>query len=117
MEEKPVSIDAMRERLQNLQREIESLITSSADSRKTVELDQASVGRLSRMDAMQGQAMAMAAQRRREGELLRIRAALQRIADGEYGYCSKCGLEIAPARLELDPAIPSCISCAGGQPR
>lgn len=113
MAENLPDIDSWRERLLALQREIEDLAESSAESRKPVELDQASVGRLSRMDAIQGQAMAMASQRRRQDELLRIRAALRRIEDGEYGFCSVCGNEIAPARLALDPATPTCVSCAG----
>ena len=39
-------------------------------------------------------------------------AALQRIADGEYGYCASCGEPIRAARLELDPAAAACINCA-----
>ena len=113
MAENLPGIDTWRERLLALQREIEALAESSAESRKPVELDQASVGRLSRMDAIQGQAMAMASQRRRQDELLRIRAALRRIEDGEYGFCSVCRNEIAAARLALDPATPTCVSCAG----
>ena len=107
-----IDIGALRDRLLNLQADIEALVVSSTESRKPVELDQASVGRLTRMDAMQGQAMAVAVQRRRQDELLRIRAALRRIEKGEYGYCCVCGSEIAPARLTLDPAIPTCITCA-----
>lgn len=79
-----------------------------------VHLDQQSVGRLSRMDALQNQAMAKAQQVRRDAETRRLIAALARIEEGEYGYCSECGEDIAPARLELDPAATRCISCAGG---
>ncbi|MFN4141210.1 TraR/DksA family transcriptional regulator [Aestuariivirga sp.] len=107
-----MDMTVFRSRLLALQTEIESLIKGSEESRKPVELDQASVGRLSRMDAMQHQAMAMATQRQRQNDLLRIRAALRRIEEGEYGYCSVCGGEIAAARLELDPATPTCIHCA-----
>jgi DnaK suppressor protein len=107
-----VDVSAMRARLEALQKEIESLVESSADARKTVELDQSSVGRLSRMDALQGQAMALEAQRRRQNQLIRIRAALQRISDGEYGYCASCGEPIRAARLELDPTAAACINCA-----
>lgn len=84
----------------------------NADSRDTVELQQDSVGRLSRMDAMQRQAMAQATERRRAAERLRIKAALERIDEGEWGYCLGCGEEIAEARLRHDPSIPTCILCA-----
>ncbi|RBI82880.1 TraR/DksA family transcriptional regulator [Rhodosalinus halophilus] len=45
-------------------------------------------------------------------EVRRIRAALDRIRKGEYGYCVECGTEIAPARLDLLPATPFCAACA-----
>ncbi len=64
------------------------------DSARTVELDQQSVGRLSRMDAMQQQAMAKATQTRRAQSRQRIVATMARIHDGEYGYCTECGDDI-----------------------
>ncbi len=45
-------------------------------------------------------------------EIARIRSALSRISHGEYGYCVKCGDEIAQARLELVPDAPLCAACA-----
>ncbi|WP_138424040.1 TraR/DksA family transcriptional regulator [Maritimibacter alexandrii] len=84
------------------------------DGQKTVTLDQQSVGRLSRMDALQGQAMARATAARREAQRSRIAAAFARMEDGEYGYCTECGEEIAKGRLDFDPAVPTCISCATG---
>ena len=77
-----------------------------------MELDQARVGRLSRMDALQQQAMARAAARRTELELQRLRVALERLRAGEYGCCAKCEEEIARGRLEADPATLLCIECA-----
>ncbi len=85
---------------------------TTADNRRPVELDQTSVGRLSRMDAMQGQAMALATERRRKDEARRVEAAIRRIDEGEYGYCISCGEGIAPKRLAVDPTIPTCIRCA-----
>ena len=82
------------------------------DSRRPVELDQARVGRLSRMDALQDQAMAVETDRRRNLEISRIEEALKRLETGEYGYCTSCGEAIAPKRLQFDPATPLCIDCA-----
>ncbi len=82
--------------------------------RAPVELDQSAVGRLSRMDAIQQQAMAAAQSRRRAGRLRAIAAALKRIDEDEFGWCDACGEEIAMRRLELDPAAPRCIGCAAG---
>jgi len=84
------------------------------DGQKTVVLDQQSVGRLSRMDALQQQAMAKATQGRRAVSRTRIQAALSRIDEGEFGYCTECGEEIPVRRLELDPTSPTCVSCATG---
>ncbi|MDD9877541.1 MAG: TraR/DksA family transcriptional regulator [Magnetovibrio sp.] len=101
-----------RERLQALRREIKADSQSTESERQPVELDQSMVGRLSRMDALQNQAMALEAERRRTVEIQRIDAALQRIEDGEFGYCVSCGEEIEPKRLEHDPTLPACIDCA-----
>ena len=86
--------------------------TSGDDSASTIELDQARVGRLSRMDALQAQQMAKASSRRRHAERGRIAAALKRIDDGEYGYCLSCGEAIPAPRLEIDPAAAQCVGCA-----
>jgi DnaK suppressor protein len=80
----------------------------------TVKLDQQAIGRLSRQDAVQNQAMAKATQARRQLERTRLAAALARMDEGEFGYCEDCGDEIAPGRLELDPAATRCVDCANG---
>lgn len=84
------------------------------DDRAPVELDQTSVGRLSRMDAMQQQAMASAQSRRRTARLAAIELALKRIETDDFGWCETCGEEIAPRRLDLDPCARRCVSCAAG---
>ncbi len=102
----------IRTRLEALRAETLSVSQTSADSRRPVELDQQMVGRLSRMDALQGQAMQLETERRRGILLQRIDAALQRVEDGEYGYCLGCDEEIEAKRLEVDPTTPTCIGCA-----
>ncbi|MDO9081277.1 MAG: TraR/DksA C4-type zinc finger protein [Desulfuromonadales bacterium] len=77
-----------------------------------VPLDQTCVGRLSRMDAMQQQAMAQATGQRAEVEAQRLRAARSRWQAGEYGYCVQCDEEIAEGRLRIDPGNLLCIDCA-----
>ncbi len=84
---------------------------SDAD-RAPVILDQQSVGRLSRMDAMQVQAMAKAVDDRRKLALVQIEAALKRLDAGDFGYCVNCDEPIARKRLDLDPKAASCIKCA-----
>ena len=92
--------------------ELERLHDAGAEDRAPVELDQTRVGRLSRMDALQVQAMAVATDQRRDHELKRIEVALERLKAGDYGYCMVCDEEIPPKRLELDPAAVLCVDCA-----
>ncbi|MEM9426694.1 MAG: TraR/DksA C4-type zinc finger protein [Pseudomonadota bacterium] len=100
-----------------LLKERDALATESdaaSEDRATVKLDQQSVGRLSRMDAMQRQAMAQATARRRQERESRITAALRRIEEDEFGYCQECGEDIDAKRLSFDPTVPTCIACAKG---
>ena len=91
---------------------LEAEDAANADSRDTVELRQDSVGRLSRMDAMQQQAMAQAQERRRKAQRARIAAALTRLDNGEWGWCTACGNGIAEKRLAHDPSKATCVECA-----
>lgn len=105
-------IKAYRETLENRRAALLDVHEKSADSRAPVELDQTTQGRLSRMDALQVQAMALETDRRRELEIQRIEHALDRIATGEFGYCITCGEEIETKRLDHDASAPTCIACA-----
>lgn len=110
----PERIAAFKQQLEAALAALEDEDTLGREGQQTVTLDQQSVGRLSRMDALQQQAMARATQARRSQSRARILAALRRIEEGEFGYCSECGEEIAGKRLELDPATPTCVNCAAG---
>ncbi len=101
-------------RLQKIITEARTEDQTTRNSRATVTLDQQSVGRLSRMDALQQQAMAQATYQRRQAQATRAKSALKRIEDGEFGGCLECGEEIAPKRLQHDPTLPLCITCASG---
>ncbi len=105
---------AIRARLLADRAALQEAREGTAGARAPVELDQTSVGRLSRIDAMQHQAMALATERRRAGAQRRIEQALARLDAGTYGDCVQCGEEIAPKRLALDPAIATCLECAAG---
>ncbi len=110
----PKDIALARKRLTDRKAELNDLRTISEESRAAVTLDQQSVGRLSRMDALQMQAMAQAQERQRAAELQRIETALARLKSepDEYGYCDECGEEIPDKRLEIDPAATRCVTCA-----
>ena len=103
---------SIRKRLLVLRAELVASAVANEQSSQVVELDQSKVGRLSRMDALQAQAMSQASGRRAEAMLRSIDAAIKRVDDDEYGDCKSCGEPIADKRLEFDPAALLCIACA-----
>jgi DnaK suppressor protein len=112
-EQEKLDLEAIETRLRARREELVRLTAAHEEESHPVEVDQTAAGRLSRMDALQSQAMAVEVERRREAELARIDTALERLKQGEHGSCVSCGDAIAPKRLELDPAIPVCVQCAG----
>tara|TARA_Y100001936_G_scaffold254120_2_gene325213 strand:- start:7137 stop:7490 length:354 start_codon:yes stop_codon:yes gene_type:complete len=107
-----IDIKKMKKVLVARRKELLSIIESGEETKTDTDLDQQRVGRLSRMDAMQQQAMEDETGRRRDKELQRIAAALDRIDSDDYGYCTACDEPIAAKRLKNDPATPLCINCA-----
>ena len=105
--------DEARQKLLARRAELAEEDRMSMEARAPVTLQQDSVGRLSRIDAMQQQQMALAAEKRRQSERSRIAAALHRLDQAEWGYCLTCGEEIAARRLEHDPSVAECVGCAG----
>jgi DnaK suppressor protein len=104
--------DRYRTRLKDELARLTAASSETRDDRAPVELDQTSVGRLSRMDAMQQQAMAAAQDARRQGRVRAIHAALERLETGEFGWCDDCGEFIGWKRLDLDPTLTRCVDCA-----
>lgn len=107
-----LDLDHFRGLLEARLAELRGLIERARDQVKPVELDQSSVGRLSRMDAMQVQAMAQETERRRHLDLQKAQTALERLDAGDYGFCLGCDEEIPVKRLEFDPAVATCVDCA-----
>ncbi len=105
-------IEQIKCKLIDLRATLQEQNEAAREANKPVELGQARVGRLSRMDAMQSQQMALEAGRRRQEQLKKIAGALQRIESGDYGDCFVCGEEIDIRRLLVDPTSTRCITCA-----
>ena len=105
-------MDSMKQKLVTMKNELERIADTGDDPAAVVQLDQTKVGRLSRMDALQAQAMAQASGERRAVQLREIDAALKRIDEGSYGDCERCEQPINPRRLDADPTARLCIDCA-----
>lgn len=107
-----LELEAWRAKLLAERAELLESSSTTADSRSPVTLNPQSVGRLSRMDALQVQAMAQAEEERRQQRLRLITSALSRLDEGEYGYCMSCGVYIPEKRLGIDAAAAQCVDCA-----
>lgn len=105
-------LNKFKKQLEERRNQLNALASTNEESVETVELDQTRQGRLTRMDALQGQAMSLAAKNRRLKELKEIGEALERIESGDYGYCQNCGNEIAVDRLQINLTADYCIHCA-----
>ncbi len=112
LEEDTVDTVSIKKKLLQLKAELIDLDEASHAGTQPVALDQSSVGRLSRMDAMQVQAMSLETKRRREIQIQRIEGALKRIENDAYGYCVTCDEVIDPKRLDFDLTAFLCIHCA-----
>lgn len=112
MTTKTIDLAYFRQKLLEMSQNNKTLAGQVGDAAKPVALDQSSVGRLSRMDALQGQAMAQANVDRQLALGRAIKKALVRIERNEYGRCLECDDFIADARLDIDPAAEHCIACA-----
>ncbi|MFT5033037.1 MAG: DnaK suppressor protein [Bacteroidia bacterium] len=102
----------LRHKLCAMRKDLNQTEASSLEAAGTVVLDQSSVGRLSRMDALQAQAMSIETGRRRQKLLKAIARSLDAIDDGSYGFCLECDQPIADERLLADPVASLCIQCA-----
>ena len=79
---------------------------------KPIPLD-ASIGRISRMDAINNRTINESSLREKKKILQRLEKALERSGDKDFGNCQKCGNEIPFGRLEYMPHVTRCVDCVG----
>ncbi len=108
----PELLNEFKQQLLALKSTYEVRAENNQDALQTVELDQNRMGRLTRMDALQGQQMAQEAERRRLLQIKQIDGALLRIAHKDFGNCYQCDTEIHLDRLRFDPTITRCVDCS-----
>jgi DnaK suppressor protein len=110
-------VEDQRLALEQLKLDLKAQLDASASAAKPVELDQTAVGRISRVDSMQRQAMVQATRQTMQIQLQQCDAALQTIEQGEYGVCRKCEEPIGIKRLKVKPEAPFCVGCQQGADR
>ncbi len=106
-------VEELHQILLQLRIELKEFVDKSEGGTKPVELDQCTVGRLSRIDSIQMQQMAKANREQHQMRLKQITQALRRIDDDDYGYCRRCEEPIGYPRLKARPESPFCLSCQG----
>lgn len=87
-------------------------IKNMEERAETVNLDQSSIGRLSRMDSLTNQGIVLSSLNKAKVRLARLEMALKEVDDDEFGFCENCGEEIALKRLRAMPESKLCIHCA-----
>jgi len=107
----PEDFEKYRKPLEESLVEIEQYLEKTEESAEAVSPDK-SLGRLSRMEAMQDQQLMLEARRRKKMQKVAVKSALQRIENGQFGTCIFCGKSIAPERLEFAPEATTCVKCS-----
>lgn len=91
---------------------LERSLKISGESARPRDLEQDTVGRLSRIDALQNAGLTANLEERERAQLRQVVEALRRLEDGTYGACNGCGGIIPFERLMVFPETLSCASCA-----
>lgn len=108
---KPDQLEELRAELEGSKSQLEQQLQDAESATGVVTLDQTAVGRVSRIDALQQQSMAVSTRVKAEKSLRRVIAALRRIANDDYGYCGQCDELIEYKRLRVQPEASHCLKC------
>ena len=95
----------------SLEAQLEEQLQQAESAAAPVQLDQTLLGRVSRMDAMQQQSVAVSTRQHAQITLKKVRVALQAYEQGDYGYCRRCDEPIGFGRLQAQPESSLCLGC------
>ena len=107
----PKQTEELRSLLQSKKSKLEQQLLDAESATGVVTLDQSSVGRVSRMDAMQQQSMAVSTRAKAEASLRKTLKALHRMDADDFGYCGQCDEPIQFKRLKVQPEASHCLKC------
>ena len=71
-----------------------------------------SLGRVSRMDAINNKSVVEASLRQSKKKLSKLKISLTKIEDKNFGKCMRCGNNIQEKRLMFLPQSDKCVRCA-----
>ncbi len=104
-------MEEIRKKILSEIKKTEKLIGEYKEMTRPVEPDCA-IGRISRMDAINNQAVTQAALRTAEDKLKKLNIVLSNIGDKDFGLCLKCRKPIPLGRILVRPESLYCVNCA-----
>jgi DnaK suppressor protein len=108
----PEARDEIRDQLERSLCKLERSMKANGAAARPRDLEQDTVGRLSRVEALQSQGLTKTLAAREQAQLEQIVAALRRLEEGTYGACNGCGAPIPMERLRIYPETVACTTCA-----
>ena len=108
----PAQLAQIRDELLRALARLERSLRIAGAAERAVDLEQDTVGRLSRIDALQNQGLVRQLEERERTQLTQIADALRRIDEGVYGLCNACGVAVPFERLLVYPETRACAACA-----
>lgn len=110
----PEERETIREELLRTLTRLERSLKAANGAARPRDLEQDTVGRLSRIEALQSQGLTHTLAEREKAQLAQVVAALHRLEEGTYGACNACGGPIPVPRLMVFPETLACQACACG---
>jgi DnaK suppressor protein len=110
----PTQLGEIRQELLRALGRLERSMKISGETARPLDLEQDTVGRLSRIDAIQNQGLTQSLQAREQVQLANLVDALRRIEEGSFGACRACAQSIPFERLLVFPETKTCAACAKG---
>ncbi|SNS83045.1 transcriptional regulator, TraR/DksA family [Ekhidna lutea] len=106
-----MEVDEIRKKIEEEISKTTQLITDYKDQSKPITLDN-SIGRISRMDAINNKSITESALRQAESKLSKLHQAMDNIGKPDFGLCIKCKQQIPIGRILLMPESNKCVNCA-----
>ena len=107
----PEEADMVKARIERRIKQLNRSVAELVEATKPVAPD-VSIGRLSRLDAINNKSVAERTLREQRKDLEALEHSLSKFGTPDFGKCTRCGSEIQIGRLKFMPESSKCINCA-----
>ena len=104
-------LKALKEKIEDEIRVTQEKISKYSELCKPISPEN-SIGRISRMDAINNKSVVEAALRKSTEKMSQLKAMQNEITNSDFGACRKCQKKIPFGRLILQPHTKFCVICA-----